>query len=119
MRIRRLSAAAIAIAAAGALAAPASAGGGAAIKFRCCSYSPPSVTIARGESVTWTADPGNDFRLVPGPSHHPLKFVGDAQPAQTSGTTTSRRFDRAGKFYFYCVNHASVGMVGVVKVEDH
>jgi plastocyanin len=118
MRVRRLSAIAVPIAAAGALAAPATAGGGATITFRCCNYTPPTVTIARGESVSFRADPGHDFQLFPGPSHHPLKFVGNAQPAQTSGTTTSRRFDRAGKFGFYCVNHASVGMVGLVKVED-
>jgi plastocyanin len=49
-------------------------------------------------------------------SHHPLKFVGNVQPAQFSGTVTSRRFDQAGTFYFYCANHASIGMVGKVTV---
>lgn len=87
----------------------------------CCSYSPRDVTIARGESVTWTAMPGNSFDNFPGPAFHPMRFAGDAQPAQKSGTTTTRRFDQAAKFTFYCTNHGTVdgaGMAGTVTVTD-
>jgi plastocyanin len=101
-----------------ALAAPASAASDAQITFRFAEYTPRDVTVARGQSVTWTADPGNDFLAVPGPSHHPLKFVGNAQPAQTSGTTTTRTFSRVGKFPFYCAIHWSIGMVGSVTVTE-
>jgi plastocyanin len=116
MRKRRMSVLAAPIAVAGALAAPATAGTDPTITFDFASYSPNQVTIDRGESVTWKAAPGDDFKLFPGPSHHPLKFVGNVQPAQLSGTSTSRRFDRSGKFYFYCANHASIGMVGKITV---
>jgi plastocyanin len=113
MRLRHLSA----LAAAGALIAPASASADDAnVSFQFARYTPSTVTIDRGDSVTWTAAPGNDFLLFPGPTHHPLKFVFNAQPAQTSGTQTSRRFDNPGTFVFYCAIHWPIGMTGKVVV---
>jgi plastocyanin len=113
MRLRHLTA----IATAGALIAPASAAADANVSFQFAQYSPSEVTIARGQSVTWTAAPGNDFLPIPGPTHHPLKFLWNAQPAQTSGTQTSRRFDTPGTFGFYCAIHWPIGMVGKVTVQ--
>jgi plastocyanin len=102
------------------LAMPAAAGADAVIGFTCCAYNPMSVTIAAGESVTWNAELGHDFALLPGPTHHPLRFVGNTQPEQTSGTTATRTFATAGTFRFYCVNHGTPdglgGMVGTVNV---
>jgi plastocyanin len=119
MRLPRAIPAALAALACG-LAAPAGAGADATVSFTCCAYTPTSVTIATGESVTWNAELGHDFALLPGPTHHPLRFVGNTQPEQTSGTTATRTFATAGAFRFYCVNHGTPdglgGMVGTVNV---
>lgn len=121
MRLPHAIAAALATLACG-LAAPAAAGADATISFTCCAYTPTSVTIAAGESVSWNAELGHDFVLLPGPTHHPLRFVGNTQPEQTSGTTATRTFATAGAFRFYCVNHGTPdglgGMVGTVNVTE-
>jgi plastocyanin len=119
MRLPHAIPAALATLACG-LAVPAVAGADATISFTCCAYTPASVTVAAGASVTWNAELGNDFVLLPGPTHHPLRFVGNTQPEQTSGTTATRTFATAGTFRFYCANHGTPdglgGMVGTVNV---
>jgi plastocyanin len=119
MRLSHVIPAAVATIVCG-FATPAAAGADAVIGFTCCAYNPMSVTIAAGESVTWNAELGHDFALLPGPTHHPLRFVGNTQPEQTSGTSATRTFSTAGTFRFYCVNHGTPdglgGMVGTVNV---
>jgi plastocyanin len=104
----------------GALIAPAVAQANTTVGFRCCNYAPPSVTIARGESVSWVADAGNDFDATTvGTTHHPLKFVGDSQPSQTAGTSATRTFNTPGTFRYYCTFHGSpdgTGMSGTITV---
>jgi plastocyanin len=114
MRLRHLTT----LAAAGALIAPASAAAeDANISFDFAQYTPSKVTVQRGDSVTWTAAPGDDFLPIPGPTHHPLKFLWNAQPGQFEGTQTSRTFDTTGTFGFYCAIHWPIGMVGKVVVQ--
>jgi plastocyanin len=105
-----------ALVAAGALAAPGGAAADATISFNFPAYNPANVTIPQGDKVTWIAEPGHDFGPQPGPTHHPLRFVGGSEPEQLSGTVTSRQFDEQGTFAFYCVYHWSIGMYGSVSV---
>jgi plastocyanin len=103
---------------AGAFIAPASAAASPTISFRFPSYTPPNVTIVRGDSVTWTADPGHDFLAFPGPTHHPLEFFDSSIAPQHSGTTTTRTFNTLGTYQYYCALHWSLGMLGTVNVVE-
>jgi plastocyanin len=114
MRFRTLTAA---VALAGALAAPTAAqAADTTIGFTFPRYTPANVTIAAGDTVTWQADRFHDFWAIPGPTHHPLKFDGNAQPGQFSGTRTSRTFTTPGNYRYYCAFHWSLGMQGTVTV---
>jgi plastocyanin len=79
-------------------------------------YSPMHVTISAGETVTFSPASGNDFDKAAGLglTHHPLKFVGDAQPAQETGSTAvSRTFATPGTYTFFCENHGSADKTGM------
>ena len=79
----------------------------ATISFVCCSYSPTSVTIDAGESVTWNGD--FDF--------HPLaQMEGPEDDTQTpggfgsqTGTTYTYMFPTPGTYYFACLFHGTFG----------
>jgi plastocyanin len=79
----------------------------ATISFVCCSYSPNTVTINAGESVTWNGD----FAF------HPLAQVTGPEDdtetpggfAQSSGTTFTHTFDQPGTYYFACLFHGVFG----------
>jgi len=72
-------------------------------------YSPASVRITPGGSVTWN-----------GPfDAHPLHAVGETFPRKESGTTFTHSFADAGRFAFYCEFHGTAaggGMAGTVTV---
>jgi len=72
-------------------------------------FSPTTVTIAKGGSVTWTI----------GTRNHNVTFVQTAGapaniPTATNATAT-RQFPQAGTFAYVCSLHA--GMVGTVVVQ--
>lgn len=73
-------------------------------------YSPACITIAVGQSVTWTGAFGS----------HPLEqFGGDASmwiTSTTSGTTATFSFPVGGTYGFHCSAHPSV-MQGAVFVK--
>ena len=61
-------------------------------------FTPETITINAGDSVTWTNDDG---------SPHGVKY-GDGAPGNDyllPGTAFSRRFDRAGTFDYACPIH--------------
>jgi plastocyanin len=83
------------------------------ITFRYATYTPNSVRIAPGQSVTWRGDPGNTF----GATSHPLVFTDPAIPPQLdSSSTTTRGFETVGRFAFHCANHGQFGMTGAISV---
>jgi plastocyanin len=74
-------------------------------------FTPATVSVTQGESVTWTNVPG---------SFHNVHFDDGSfvQPpfVSASAWTVSRTFDDAGSFTYYCDAHLFVGMTGVVNV---
>ena len=72
-------------------------------------FSPPSVTIRVGDSVTWTGL---------GSSHN---VQTDSDPfcglPGTTGGSCTITFNQAGTFNYYCKPHQQFGMVGTVIVQ--
>lgn len=66
------------------------------------SYSPSSLTVAKGTKVTWTNN-GSALHTVTGTSGGP-NSNGNISP----GGTYSFTFDTAGTFSYRCGNHASM-----------
>jgi plastocyanin len=72
-------------------------------------FSPDEVTIAVGETVTWTDAAGGNL--------HNVNFAGglfDPPPAPSSGWSLSRTFTTVGSFDYVCDVHSS--MAGTVTV---
>ena len=80
------------------------------------SFAPKCMTIAAGQSVTWTGAfathpltrglPGNTSGGAPG---NPI-------PTTMSGTTVTVNFPRPGTYPYVCGMHGFLGMTGVVVV---
>lgn len=76
------------------------------------SFSPPSVSITRGGTVTWTNESNS--------TQHNITFITSGSPSNAanftaSSGTVSRTFPTAGTYSYHCTNHA--GMDGTVKVQ--
>ena len=75
-------------------------------------FSPSELTIAAGESVTFTNGDLPPHNMVvtdhPELSHSDLAFVG--------GESFTVTFDEAGDYEFQCEPHAGAGMKGVIHV---
>ena len=72
-------------------------------------FSPASVTVNVGDTVTWTNTGGRHN------VHFEDGFV-DPDPASTSTWTAQRTFDTVGTFDYYCDVHRDEGMAGTVTV---
>jgi plastocyanin len=74
------------------------------------SFSPKSITIAKGDSVTWTNGGGtHDVHFDDGFTNGP--------PA-TATWPTQRTFDTPGTYSYYCDQHQAYGMTGTVVVTE-
>ena len=90
------------------------------VAFQCCSYSPSSVRIVPGDTLTFSPAAGNDFENTPGSDHHPLHFDDQTIGDQLSGSADATRpFPATGVFTWYCGNHGSRGMTGTVTVTEN
>lgn len=88
-------------------------------------FAPAEITIAKGETVTWTnvsdvphtvtADPAkaNDASHVRLPDGAETFDSGMIDP----GGTFSRTFDVPGRYTYFCIPHEAAGMVGEIVVE--
>jgi plastocyanin len=87
-------------------------GGNPTIGFRAATYTPDSVRILPGQTVTWSPDAGTDF------DHHPLVFDNHPEIAgATTGTTPfPYTFATAGRYTYFCRIHGPIGMRGEVLV---
>jgi plastocyanin len=73
-------------------------------------FAPNAVTVAQGESVTWTNAGGfHNVRFDDGSFTQPM-------PPNTSMWTVSRTFTQTGTFGYYCEVHQANGMTGTVTV---
>jgi plastocyanin len=102
----------LALAIAAATLIPAAAFGGAAaasshtVTLREFRFHPGTLTIRRGDSVTWVWRDNVE---------HNVTFHGFHSRTQESGSYTVR-FTRAGTFSYHCSIHVSEGMVGKILV---
>ena len=84
-------------------------------------YWPPCITIAAGQSVTFTGGSATSFSihpLAPGVLNTPT--AGSANnpiPRTSTGNDLPVTFPTAGTYPYICEAHAAAGMVGVVKVQ--
>jgi plastocyanin len=119
MHARRLVPLAAAVATA-ALAAPSALADSQAVTARISNvFAPPRVAVRPGESVTFTNE-GGEHNMVWNDGAPPLPGPRSVPPEQWPAGGAVRRFDRAGKYRYYCELHgdrsADFGMVGYVYV---
>lgn len=99
---------------------PASGSGGSAVSIANFAFSPQTLTVKAGTTVTWT---NND-----GAPHTVTSTDGPSTSAKTTGTfdsgnlgqgeTFSVTFDKAGTYYYECTFHAAqASMHGTVVVQ--
>jgi plastocyanin len=87
------------------------------------SYSPACITIAAGQSVTFSGGGSSGFGahpLAPGALGAPTAgSAGNPIQRTTDGNLreTTVVFNVAGTFPYICETHAAAGMVGVVRVQ--
>lgn len=77
------------------------------------SYSPASVDIAAGGTVTWTWAAGITMPHTVTSGDSPAAFA--SSPIQMSGTFQAT-FPNAGTFHYFCMVHGAAVMSGVVVV---
>ena len=83
--------------------------GGGTVKASGVSFNPKTITIQKGQKVTWKWVNGS----------HTVTFVkGSYDKTLNKGNPTrSRTFKNAGTFKYYCRFHRSLGMTGKVVVQ--
>ena len=91
-------------------------GGGAEVGMRNIQFDPADVTIAAGETVTWTNNEGvpHDVEKTSGPGR---KFSSGPEGGMMEGDTFEQTFDRPGTYEYVCRVHAP-GMAGTIEVTE-
>jgi len=69
-------------------------------------FHPDTVTIQKGDTVTWTH---------PGSVSHTVKFAGSESPILKNGATYSKTFNEAGTFNYQCGIHPYMKGTVIVK----
>lgn len=81
-------------------------------------FYPPEITIAPGDSITWTWRLNNDHSVTsgtsPGDGQDPRTFDSGIRNAGNFGF----RFRASGSFTYFCREHWNMGMTGRVIVEQ-
>jgi plastocyanin len=84
-------------------------------------FSPDSVTIKAGESVTWVNNAGYPHNIVFDEDEVPEGTNADALSHEdylnAPGMTVSSKFTTAGSYGYYCEPHQGGGMKGVIIVQ--
>ena len=72
-------------------------------------FSPASVTVNAGDTVTW---------VQRGANHNTVSYDGLwASPILNLNQTFSHTFNAAGTFRYFCTPHESIGMIGTITVQ--
>ena len=89
-------------------------GGGTKVSMKNLQFDPQSLTVKKGETVTWTNDEsvGHDVTKEAGPGP---KFSSGQPGGMQAGDTFQQRFDIVGEVMYVCTVHPN--MKGSVKVE--
>ena len=81
-------------------------------------FEPSSVTISKGDTVTWTNNAGFPHNIVFDEDAVPAGVNADALSNEdylnAPGETVTRKFDVAGEYNYYCEPHQGAGMQGKV-----
>jgi len=83
-------------------------GGGRTVKAEKFDFKPKTVTIQKGDKVTWKAIEGR---------HSVTLKNGTFDKVISGDKTVSRKFQHSGTFRYYCRFHKAQGMRGKVIVE--
>ena len=84
-------------------------------------FDPATVTIAKGESITWVNNVGFPHNIVfdedavPGGVN--AEALGHEEYLNAPGEKHTVKFDTAGEYSYYCEPHQGAGMVGKVIVQ--
>jgi plastocyanin len=87
-------------------------------------FAPPSLTIPRGASVTWTNSDADDHTITADPAKA-FPGVKPTLPAGAApfdsgdvgpGATYLHKFDVSGHYVYFCSIHAATGMIGTIDV---
>ena len=84
-------------------------------------FDPATVTIAKGESITWVNNVGFPHNIVfdedavPGGVN--AEALGHEEYLNAPGEKHTVKFDTAGEYGYYCEPHQGAGMVGKVIVQ--
>ena len=112
-RLHRLLALPVAFVAAGAAlgAVPAVAGKMTTVELGTSYYAPAKATVKQGQRVRFRWNPSLDLHDVNVKSG-PARFK---SPLQASGTWTTKRLVKPGRYVLYCSQHEDMGMTLVVR----
>merc|ERR1719160_101777 len=84
-------------------------------------FEPSTVTINKGESVTWTNNAGFPHNIMFDEDAVPGGVNADALSNEdylnAPGETVTRKFDVSGTYEYYCEPHQGAGMQGKVIVK--
>ena len=82
-------------------------------------FSPSTVTVQAGETVTWTrGDSGpHDVVFDTGPEGVDLDALSHRAYIKKKGEAVSSTFTTPGTYSYYCAPHKSIGMKGTIIVE--
>jgi plastocyanin len=69
-------------------------------------FQPDTVTIKKGDTVTWTH---------PGTVAHTVKFADSESPVLTNGASYSKTFNQTGTFHYECGIHPQMKGTVIVK----
>lgn len=103
-----------------------SSGGGTTVNMTdALKFEPASVTIKKGETVTWknTGSLVHTATCDPSKAANPadVNLPSGAQPWNSgdvaAGKSWSHKFDVAGTYKYFCIPHESGGMIGTVTVQ--
>ena len=78
-------------------------------------FSPDSLTIKVGTTVTWTNEDSYVHTVTSGASPTDRSGLFDSGNLN-KGETFSFKFDKAGTFDYFCIPHYSLGMIGKIIV---
>jgi plastocyanin len=79
-------------------------------------FTPASISIKAGDTVTWTWAGGNHDVTSGANCTNDNVFTKSALQS-TNGATFQQKFDKAGTFEYFCTPHCAGGMKGKVVVQ--
>ncbi len=81
-------------------------------------FSPKTLTIAKGDTVTWVNNAKELHNIVSYPDGFPQGAVALASPDLVNkGQKWSYKFTKSGSYEYHCLPHLPMGMHGVVIVD--